>query len=788
MLKNVTLEMSLKPFMQTDDAYIRQVCKRIFTDWAPLAEHAEQVSVMFWAADGSEILDYRGNLEDTFEWCYLVGGANPREVWDKESDPDRLGLHARNYLYAEHPPRMTYGILKTIVQCIKEEGVKLFPDKKIRVGETFDPGPEFAKSSFKYERHNEICTSLEMGASSFVCSYTTLHADDVPYAGFPDGIPEGLPFGTFLGRQCQHFLSDLGFDYIWLSNGLGFGRDTWSATGALFDGSTFDIGNLDDVKQCVLDFWELFTAECTYPIETRGTNLSMGIDFATEGVPLKTIYEKVDILPPPNSPWAAINFDFGLELMGHLSRIAAVPNRDFMFRYYVHDPWWMNSPWYDRYEGQPHDIYLPMSLARIEKGGEVQAANYLNLLSIDNSWGEMPQSCVIEPLPHLIKAVKEAPDDIPPVVWIYPFGQYSDARTDEELNCMYSEDWFIRGAINNGFPLSAVISDENFIETDWNLFEDSVLVTVVPKAGSQFEKSLTEYATSGGKLLVYGGVDHASKEFLDLIGIERAEQARLGELKLTVKGEEKKPLKVGELFCAGGVNTFGKDCYVLAEAEGMVVASKKGSVAWTRGICSCETVGRRLLIPQDPNRYFIGETLMNILLSEFEIGIKYEKEPEDNPPVMTISRYKNGFFYAVYAPVTTVKTILSMPQGAPVLMGYDTIVDGNQSSYYFPRAERKECRLFVTQQKGRVRAREVAPVSMQYRRCIEISNLKDAMVRYYPEYPGEEICATLNWAGDGCFHKDSVTWYYDEKEKSFLFEHITGNLRIYEPMRRPIFD
>ena len=50
----------------------------------------------------------------------------------------------------ENPPVMTYGILKKIVSCIKEEGKKAFPDTEIRVGETFDIGPEFAISDFKY--------------------------------------------------------------------------------------------------------------------------------------------------------------------------------------------------------------------------------------------------------------------------------------------------------------------------------------------------------------------------------------------------------------------------------------------------------------------------------------------------------------------------------------------------------------------------------------------------------------------------------------------------------------
>lgn len=536
-----------------------------------------------------------------------------------------------------------------------------------------------------------------------------------------------------------------------------------------------------------MDFWELFGAECHFPIETRGTNLSMGIDFATEGVPLKTIYENTEILPPPNSPWAALNFDFGLELMGHLSRISGVPKRDFMFRYYIHDPWWMNSPWYDRYEGQPHDIYLPMSMSRIDQTGEVQAANYMSILSIDNSWGEMPQSCVTEPLPHLMKAVKEAPDGIAPVVWIYPFAQYSAASTDEELNRMYSEDWFIRGAINQGFPLSAVISDENFIEVKKDIFSESVLVTTVPEAGSALEQSLLEFAECGGRMIVYGGVNHASETFLRLLGIQRTDEEKCGEMSVTIRQTEGL-LNVLTLFCAGGINTVKDDCEVLAQAEGFAVATVKNNVAWTRGICSCDDVGRRLLTPQNPKKYVIGETLMNVLLGTFGMNFSYEKEAEELPPVVTVSRYKNGFFYAVYSPDTTVKTWLSMPQGAPVLMGYDTVVDGNRASYHFPRAERKECRIFVVQEKGRVRARELAPVSMQYRRAVELSNLKDATVRYYPEYPGESIGACLNAVGDGCFSCEPLCWSYESNEKCVLFEHITGNLRIYEPIRRAVFD
>ena len=66
MFQNVQLEMSLKPFRQTDDAFIRKVCLDVFKQWRPLVKDAPTVSVMLWTADGSEILDYRCSLDDPF--------------------------------------------------------------------------------------------------------------------------------------------------------------------------------------------------------------------------------------------------------------------------------------------------------------------------------------------------------------------------------------------------------------------------------------------------------------------------------------------------------------------------------------------------------------------------------------------------------------------------------------------------------------------------------------------------------------------------------------------------
>ena len=236
--QRVTLEMSPKPFRSMEEPYVRSVCRDLFTQWAALIRRVDSVAVMLWTADGSEILEYRGQMSGNIEWARYIGIANPPAVAPAD-DPGRIGPHSISKLYMDNPPRMTYGSLALIVRTLKQVGREL-TGKPIYVGATFDPGPEFAKSPFKYVRHPEIANDETMGKGTFVTCVTRLHADATPYAAFPGGIPEGLSLGTFLGGQSQHFLTDMGFDYLWLSNGFGFSISPWAVRGPLFDGKRFD--------------------------------------------------------------------------------------------------------------------------------------------------------------------------------------------------------------------------------------------------------------------------------------------------------------------------------------------------------------------------------------------------------------------------------------------------------------------------------------------------------------------------------------------------------------------
>lgn len=508
MFDKVTLEMSLKPFKRTDETYIRRVCVNLLDQWKRLLKNRKIISIMLWTGDGSEILDFSGNMNDSFEWGRFIGTAN--RPYRTENEPLETSLHLRKQDYIENPPVMTYQILKRIVSFLKEEGHKAFPDAEIRVGETFDIGPEFAISDFKYNRHREITSGEKLDSFGFVDSTARLNRDSRCYAAYPNGLEQGTPFGTFLGKQSEAFLSAMGFDYLWLSNGLGFSASPWSATGKIFDGKQFYTERLAETGKKVFEFWHLFRKECHFPIETRGTNHSVGIDYATDGVPLYDIYRSnLDITAPPNSPWAALNGNYGLELMGYMSRLSELPSPVFPFRYYIHDPWWVNSPWYDRYGGSPCDIYLPMAVSRINENGIPETANSFNLLSIDNSYGNMPDSCVDEPLPHILKAEKEAPDDFPPLIWVYPLREYTTADDEPTLREMYLGDRYICAAINEGFPLCCVTSTDSFLKHAYEIYSKSILVTPVPKS-HKVKRKLAECLKKGIPVMAYGTTETLS--------------------------------------------------------------------------------------------------------------------------------------------------------------------------------------------------------------------------------------------------------------------------------------
>lgn len=746
-LKNVTLEMSLKPFYEMTPEVIESVCRTMFRQWAPLIERADQVSIMLWIGDGSEILDYKGDLDEEIEWARYIGGANPRQYI--AGDPEGQCLHSRWYLYRDNPPVIRYRDLQTINSELKRIGQEM-TGKPVRVGETFDPGPEFAKSSFKYERHNEICLSGTMGRTSFVCCYGVLSGDSERYAGYPDGIPEGTPFGTFLGRQSQHFLTDLGFDYLWLSNGFGFGMETWGTTGAIFDGKEFHPDRIAETRGKLLDFWRLFREECPdFPLETRGTNLTTGADLVSDAVPLADIYKGgFNMEPPPNSPWAALNGDFGFELTGFMSHIAEVPGETYPFRYYVHDPWWLNSPWLDRYGREPHDIYMPLAVSRVDGNGRTMNPSSVSILTVDDSYGKMPDKCPLEVNPHVLAALDDAPTEPGPLVWVYPFAEYHEWTFSDHprLEEVFFGDWFIRAAINQGLPLNTVVSSTGFVAAPPETWRERVLVSVAPDAGTPLAEALIAHVHSGGKLLLYGPLTHADPRLLEMLGVTLAEPLE-GEMQMQVdnlldenaQGETSLAVRHNALLTGGGVSECAADAgsvfaTLTAESGERAAGVHSGGLAWVRGADSYSFPGGHLLATPPTDQAFPGGLLMRVALDRLGLHVAaLKKNAGQRPPITCISRHDNGFFLSGYTPDTTVALRLRLPQGAPVLVGAETELSEGRAVWHQPRAWHRECRVFVDgQSEGVISCLEQHSGEIGITRRLLLRGLENATVRFYP--------------------------------------------------------
>lgn len=785
MWKSVSLEMTLKPFCaDMSDEGFRNVTAKILGQWEPLwtASPDAAPQIMFWLGDGSELLDFSGNLEDPFEYGRYLGSANK---WTDTSNtiPEADTLHQRPRLFCENPPVWTYADLKRLVEIQKQTALELY-GKRIDVGTTFDPGPEFAVSDFKYNRHPEILSNM-LGKKMFIFCYATLHADTFRYAGYPNGIPEGETFGRFLGRQTQCFLSKIGFDFLWFSNGLGFGLETWGMTGAVFDGTNYHPENCTKTGEKIFQFWNDFREECpNYRIENRGTNLSTGLDLATDAVPLKDIYDKVpNILPPPNSPWAALDHDFGLELAGMMTHIAELPdNTGYPFRYYTHDPWWLNSPWLDRYDRMPHDIYLPLSIARMEPDGNVAGPVQLNLLSIDNSWGGIPDQVPQESIPHLLDAMRTAPDQPGPVIWLYPFQEVHDmVLSGGDAAQVLANDMSMITALNDGFPINTVLSTSYIASIPPEKINGRILVApamLAPEAARKVLELTQEYNISA---IFYGAM--SCNVLRDYFGVVEADPIQ-GPMELVGKGNiDHKPE-----YSGGPINL---DLSCDSQATSLLqyrqdnitrpAVLKRGNVLWTRSTNSIAKITRAAIFLPKAD-YFYMETLFRDLAESLGWGVQLTRPlPHSASPRITIRVHDNAFYYAIYGTDMTVQQTFSTPDGAPVFRGRDLFLKDNKGICPMEKCSNYEARIFVKGQDTILNCEEMPHENVGMERRLFVNGLKDATVTVRP--PKNCALTALTPCRAHLSLHNIIDSYpirkeVDEYGEKYIAEHVNGYISI----------
>ena len=170
------------------------------------------------------------------------------------------------------------------------------------------------------------------------------------------------------------------------------------------------------------------------------------------------------------------------------------------------------------------------------------------------------------------------------------------------------------------------------------------------------------------------------------------------------------------------------------------------------------------------------------VLRDMGYSFRYETDDEKERPTVTVHRHANGFYFSVYSRDTTVKTAFSFPLGAPVLMGCDALLENGNACYSFPRAAHHECRAFVKQQSGKVRAKELPSVNAKYRRKILITGLVDAALSLVPEtdyVDGAAVGIALNDSAVELLPGFELKT--DEYGTYFHKEHVSGSVCLLLP-------
>ncbi|MCE5259160.1 MAG: hypothetical protein LLG44_08900 [Chloroflexi bacterium] len=740
---NAGFSVTMRYFPDNNPEHVRSVVTAMFELWRPLIERAQSISVGLTIGNGEHIYRWTGNLDDEFEWDHYKGHNN-QQYAHFSFDPIPLRPFKENWFH------FTYRDLQLIIRVIKQTAQDMF-GLPLTIGSLCEPGPEFCESLFRYVWHPEVVSFMGGGHGVSIDYKSTLHADTRQYGAYPCGIPEGEPFGRFLGKQVAHFSRVMDIQNISFSNGLGFGTYPWNLVGRNFDGTHFGLASYTELAADILDFWLMYKNEApVQKVSAQGSNWPVGIDLAAKGVPLKDLYDR-RLLDFPLGYTVSVFFDdsVGFAMAANMSRIAHAPNWDLSF--YLHDPWYPQNPWEDfPYDRNAFDLYAPASISLIGAEGELIKPYAFGTFMHDENANLQPET-VRSFMPHLETALDHLADQVGPLTWLYPFQEYHSlmAACPEQADTLWFGDAFTAKAIDAGLPLNSVVSTEYLAKAlETGVLDGTILYTPVPPASASYWKPLTRWIDNGGQVMFYGPLNHADQALLDLLGLQLSTPLE-GELDFSWKRMDlvPKPVRSGrQLLKHAATTSAGGVCEVLQSGAGSTVlatvakgedtrvyalSTRQGKVSWCRGTTPFEITGGQWIANHDISKYVNGARLPRLVLAAmgWQIDHLYQT-PEQRDPQGFISRHRNAFIMNGYKPDNTVEYALKFPDGAPIFTGDDTLLIDGRAHYHLDKSYRKECRVFVQQQSGRIQCRKTLNHEFSESE-IAINGLQDAQVTLY---------------------------------------------------------
>ena len=225
----------LTPKVFPDVEHPEERVAQFYDHYAQWFEAVDETVLVVATGNGDHILNYRGPSawNEPFDWARYnsyagpAGGAHPhnarwvarvREGGERSSNPYQSGP---TFILSDQV--LDCARLARIYRCLREEGRTR--GLSVRVLEYLEPGPEFCACVWKTRRHPEAAHgTLDAGGTvlpGLLDVVAPLAEDRSAYAGFPAGVPRGMPAGEFVARQCACFTRDLDLDGILLGNQFG---------------------------------------------------------------------------------------------------------------------------------------------------------------------------------------------------------------------------------------------------------------------------------------------------------------------------------------------------------------------------------------------------------------------------------------------------------------------------------------------------------------------------------------------------------------------------------------
>jgi len=778
----ITLELSLKPFRDLSEEGINTTCRKIWRNWSHLLGRTDEIALLLWVGSGDEVLTWSGNEEDLVPWAHQIGFNNLHRDGAYDPGNEHYRYNAPQP-YCTSPPTLRYRDLKRIIAALRASGNHA-TGKVPLIGIAVDPGPEFADSPWRYEQHRELLQVKQPGLPypmHFITHQAALQKDPGPYAGFPEGIPPETPFGTFLGRQFEAARLRLGLDFLWLSNGLGYSHHPWIFQGALFDGHCFYPDRAQGERSLANRFWSDLRKETKAPIEVRGTNFSVGMDLATDGCSHLDITDIGKLVRPPcNPPWGSRAL--GLEMTAYLSRLCIAPSGRIPFRFYLNDPWFAVTSWYDYYAQEPFDIAVPMAAARLNHDGTLSIPTDLNLLSIDTSWGELLEDEAAEFTPHMLQALDTRADQPGPLIWVYPLREYHQllASDPARLSHVFAHDWFVARVIDAGLPVNTVCDSETFtlLAQQGRLPEAVYLIPAPVDPDWSYSDAIVSCARNGGKVLLYGTTAHCPAALRNMMCIQHATSLE-GLLQLTANatsdtfektippsetvdpaladvGMDRHNLPAQQrptntfrhrpLISGGGiveVCEHPNDVRATASRNGEERTFallrrepewKGGAIAWHRGTVDFDPELETLEPVWDSASGPLQQAdLARMLLAELGWIIRQERYHPNTPPAhLFIKRNRNAWYFVGHKRDTSVRFAVAGPDGAPAYEQCETRIRNGLALESFGKSFHKMTRVFVRMPDGVVSVKRLTVPSGKHAHFC-IAGLVDADVTLYPD-------------------------------------------------------